>query len=436
MPMTIAQSHAVAAWKWRRLLTKLRNLHRSLALRGIRGTWSHVGRLLSAPAVATPSGPQPQVRAHAPHGASRPLVLVVDAVMPDPARDSGSVRMLEILRLLDELGWQVAFAPDSGRAATSECDLLLSAGVDEVVGVAGATGLPDWLRAKGGRLDAVLLCRHGVAAMHLPLVRQFAPAARVLFDTVDLHFLREQRTAELAHDPHLLKMADRSRQAELRLAANSDVTFVVSPVEQALLARECPQARVALLSNIHSVHGRETGFASRRGLLFVGGFGHPPNRDAAYWLVEEILPQVHRRLPGYPLHLVGEIPKEDRERLARDHVVLHGRVPDLRPFFENSLVSVAPLRAGAGVKGKINSAMSHGVPVVATRVAAEGMYLADGENVLLADTPAQFASAIASLADDAMLWEKLSTNAMDNIRTHFSREQARDVLRAALDSGT
>jgi glycosyltransferase involved in cell wall biosynthesis len=404
----------------------LHGLRRSIVERGLGGTLRQAadGRAAREATTAAPSagGPIPRT--------DGPVILVVDALMPDPTRDSGSVRMLEILMLLRDIGWNVAFAPDSGRATAGERDALRCQGV-EVIGIPGAPPLPGWLEDNRNRLAAAMLCRHEVAAMHFGLVRGTAPQARIAFDTVDLHGLREERTAQVSGDRSLLRVARRSWKVERTLASRSDVTFVVSPVEQELLRKEVPGARVELLSNIHEVVGRTSPFTQRRGMLFVGGFGHPPNRDAAHWLVERILPLLHEQVPAMPLHLVGSIGDEERRLLSREHVHVHGQVADLAPLMEACLVAVAPLRAGAGVKGKVNSAMSHGLPVVATTIAAEGMRLLDGHDVLVADTAAQFAAAIARVAHDQLLWESLSTHGMENIQRHFSRAQARRILLSA-----
>ncbi|KAF1696938.1 glycosyltransferase [Pseudoxanthomonas daejeonensis] len=407
------------------LLRRLRGLRHSLALRGLTGTLLHAIDI-QAGRDATTNAPS---TAQIPLG-NGPAILVIDAVMPDPTRDSGSVRMFGILTLLRDIGWNVVFAPDSGRSTASERDALQRQEI-EVIGIPGSPSLPGWLEDNGNRLGATMLCRHDVAAMHFDLVRALAPRARIAFDTVDLHGLREERTARVSGDRALLRISRRSWNVERKLASRSEVTFVVSPVEQELLRKEVPGARVELLSNIHEVVGRTSSFAQRHGMLFVGGFGHPPNRDAAHWLVERILPLLHEQVPAMPLHLVGAIGGEERRLLEREHVHVHGQVADLTPLMEACLVAVAPLRAGAGVKGKVNSAMSHGLPVVATTIAAEGMHLLDGHDVLVADTAEQFAAAIALLSRDRLLWEGLSRHGMENIQRHFSRAQARRVLESS-----
>ncbi|MDO1527647.1 glycosyltransferase [Fulvimonas sp. R45] len=369
--------------------------------------------------------------AQAVHHDGRRHILIVDALTPDPARDSGSLRLVNIMRLLRELGWRVTFMADNRRADAHGIALLGALGV-RVLCKPWSPPLAAWLKREGALLDAVMLCRHYVAHPHLELVRRLAPRARVLFDTVDLHFLRERRAAEHAGNAALLRQAEASKRRELALIRACDVSFVVSPAECSLLAADVPDARIELLSNVHEVFGRRAGFAPRSGLIFVGGFGHPPNVDAVRWLVEEIYPLIRARRPDIPLHLVGDIPDAQRAALAGPGVHVHGRVPGLEPWMDGCRIALAPLRFGAGVKGKVNMAMSYGLPVVATTLAAEGMQLEDGHDVLLADDARRFADAVLGLYDDEALWLRLSDAGLDNVRRHFSFEAARAALLRAL----
>jgi len=207
---------------------------------------------------------------------------------------------------------------------------------------------------------------------------------------------------------------------------------VVSPVERDLLAEQMPQAQVELLSNVHEIAGRRAGFAAREGLVFVGGFGHPPNEDAVRWLVESIYSRIRAQRPDITLHLIGDIPEAARPALSGEGIRIHGRVADLAPWMDGCRVALAPLRYGAGVKGKVNMAMSYGLPVVATSIAAEGMRLVDGDNALLADDPDAFAQAVLRVYDDETLWLRLSERGLDNVREHFSFDAARATLQRAL----
>ena len=356
-------------------------------------------------------------------------VLVVDALTPQPDRDSGSLRLVNLMRMLREEGMHVVFLP----ANRSHCDgytqALQESGI-EAWYAPYAKRTPAWLREHGPRFDSVLLCRHYVASEFLPLVRRHAPQARVLFDTVDLHYLRERRAAEFSGDATLLRAAQRTRTRELAVIAGADTTLVVSAAERALLAVDAPQARVEVLSNLHEVAGAGLPFAQRRDLIFVGGFRHPPNVDAVRWFIDDVFPRVRTALPEVAFHCIGgDVPAEIRARADRDGVVVHGHVADIAPYMDGCRVSVAPLRFGAGVKGKVNLAMAHGQPVVATTCAVEGMHLADGRDVLVADDAAAFAERIVRLYQDQSLWERLAQAGLENVRAHFSVDAARATVK-------
>ena len=372
-----------------------------------------------------------------PHRAARHRcrhrVLVLDACTPTPDRDSGSVRMTALMRLLLEEGCSLAFFPESQAHDGDYTRALQALGV-EAWWQPALGALPDWLRRHGPGLDLVIASRHYVLAPVLPLLRAQAPQARLVFDTVDLHFLRERREAELAGDPARLRAAGRTRRSELALIAAADETWVVSPAEATLLAGEAPGARVRVLSNIHEVPARAVpGWHARRGLLFVGSYRHPPNVDAALWMAEDVLPLLRADGADVELHLVGAgAPPEVQALGQRPGVRFHDFVPDLQPLLDGCRVSVAPLRYGAGVKGKVNQALAHGLPVVATACAVEGMHLRPGEDVLVADDAAGFAAAVRRLHEDPALWQRLSQAGQENTRRHFSPEAARAVIRELL----
>jgi len=362
----------------------------------------------------------------------RGRILIVDACTPEPDKDSGSVRMLNLMRLLVAEGWKVSFLPENRQYLPRYTAELQQLGV-EVLYLPWIADVPGWFAEHGPHLDAVILSRHYVASAFLPLVEAYAPRARRIFDTVDLHYLREERAARVdGNDPELARLAANTKRAELALVRACDVTLVVSPVEQALLAAEVPGARVEVLSNVHEVAGCKRGFAERRDLWFVGGFQHPPNIDAVRWFITEVWPQVQEELPEARFHVVGSKMPESMRALAGNGVEIHGHVEDLSPFLDGCRISIAPLRYGAGVKGKINQAMAHGQPVVATSIAVEGMHLVDGEEVLVADTPTAFAAAIVRLYRDEALWERLSQAGMANVARHFSFDAARAALARVL----
>lgn len=356
-------------------------------------------------------------------------VLLLDACTPTPDRDSGSVRMLALMRVLREEGCAVTFFAENRAHDGRYTEAIQQLGV-EAWWQAPLGDVPRWLAKHGRRFDTVIVSRHYVLSPLLPLLRLHAPRAAIVFDTVDLHHLREQREAELSGDAAQLRGAARTRKLELGLIASCDRTWVVSEAEKTLLAEEIPQAHVDVVSNIHRVHGAGLPWQQRKDLLFVGSYRHPPNVDAALWLAQEILPRIREKLPEATLNLVGGDAPEAVSALGDlPGIRFHGYLPDLQPLLEGARVGLAPLRYGAGVKGKVNQSLAHGLPVVATLCAVEGMHLVDGRDVLVADDPAEFADAVVRLYGDEALWQQLSQGGLENTRQHFSDEPVRAVLR-------
>ena len=388
--------------------------------------WAHaLPRQLPAGALPTPA------RMHR----DRPQVLVIDALTPQPDRDSGSVRLVNLMRLLRQEGAHVVFLPANRSADGAYTQALQALGI-ECWHAPWARGIPAWLRAHGPRFHAAMVSRHYVASEFFPLLRLHAPQARLLFDTVDLHFLRERRAAELAGDAASLRAADGTRARELALVGMADTTFVVSEAERLLLATEAPGADVRVLSNLHRLPTPGPGREGRRDLLFVGGFRHPPNVDAVRWFVEAVFPRVRAALPGIRFHCIGgDVPPTIAALAGIEGVQVYGHVPDLQPWLHGCVAAVAPLRYGAGVKGKVNEAMAHGLPVVGTPAAVEGMHLVDGHDVLVAGDAAAFAAAIVRLHGDADLWTRLARHGRDNVARHFSPDAARAVVRSAFALG-
>ena len=365
----------------------------------------------------------------------QPQVLIVDALTPQPDRDSGSLRLVNLMRVLIDEGAHVVFLPVNLKPDDPYTAALQGLGV-ECWHEPQASGISAWLGTHGARFDVAMVSRHYVASELLPLLRKYAPKARVLLDTVDLHYLRERRAAEFSGNGSALRAAMRTRELELGLIGKTDATLVVSEIERNLLAVDAPSATVRVLSNIHETSANGPAWPQRNDLLFVGGFRHPPNVDAVLWFAREVFPRIRAASPGMQFHCIGgDVPTEVQALSGIDGVRIHGHVPDLQPWLEACRVSVAPLRYGAGVKGNVNQAMAHGLPVVATSPAVEGMHLVDGQDALVADDADGFADAVLRLHGDEALWNLIAENGRANVARHFSMDAARDVVRELLLSG-
>lgn len=424
------------SYQLHRLGSRLHRMRLALHARGWRGLARRLSHgatpgMADAPRPASTRPSAPAAPATPRDGAAR--ILVVDVTTPRPDRDSGSQRAFNLMRLLADAGHAVDFLPDDGADAGRYTDALRATGVRVLLGP-GIGGF-GWLRRHLADYAAIVASRYHLAEALVPLARSVAPDTVLVLDTVDLHFLREQREAELRGDRTLLRLSHSTRRRELGVISSVDATWVVSDAERVLLQAQAPGARVHVVPNILEPIADVAPPAGRHGLLFVGGSGHPPNVDAIAWLLDDIVPRLATRLPGCTLHVAGPGTAELVAGRAPGRVVAHGHVADLSPLLSACRAGVAPLRFGAGVKGKVNLYMAHGLPCVATACAAEGMHLRDGEDALIADDADAFVDAIARLHGDDGLWATLSANGRRNVQRHFSFEAAREAVAATFAKG-
>ncbi|MBE2293140.1 MAG: glycosyltransferase [Xanthomonadaceae bacterium] len=362
-------------------------------------------------------------------------ILIVDEAVPTPDRDSASLRQFNLLRMLRGHGAHVAFLP-TGLAHGGAATLALQQLGVETWYAPFVRSTAAWLRANAARFDVIVVTRHHLAAALLPLLRQHAPQARRVLDTVDLHYLREGRGARLSGDAAALRAAEATRDRELAAMAAADLVLVVSDEERAQLAQDAPGVRVDVLSNLHEVAGPGADFGIRRDLVFVGGFRHPPNADAVLWFAQDVFPTIRERLPQVRFHCIGsDPPAQVRALAALPGIEVHGHLPDITAYMDGARVAVAPLRFGAGVKGKVNLSMAHGQPVVATSCAVEGMHLHDGVDVAVADDPAAFADAVVALYTDRGRWERQARAGLESVARHFSLEAAEAAVQRVFLSG-
>ena len=336
-----------------------------------------------------------------------PHVLVVDHRVPTPDRDSGSLRMFTMIESLREIGCRVTFLPDNREAFWPYTRDLQRLGVEVLY---PPVDLGAEIAALGPNLSLVLLSRPHVASRWLDLVRELAPNARVAYDTVDLHWLREARRVALngSTSPGIELKSAALRELELALIRATDTTLVVTEAEREQVRLDVPDADVRVLPNVHPLSARVAPFDARAGLLFVGGFEHTPNVDAVLTLVNDVMPLVWRENPELRLTVVGADAPPEIRALASANVRVPGWVPDLEPLLSSALALVAPLRYGAGLKGKVTQALAAGLPVVTTPIGAEGLDASDGEQLLIGADAEELAARTIRVVSDRELWGQLS----------------------------
>lgn len=354
-----------------------------------------------------------------------PRIIVFDNLVPTPDRDSGSLRMFMLLKSLTEWG-QPVFVPLYGSSSPEYEKLLGKEGIE-------TAPLTDYKKLlKEREFHAAILSHPDAASQLLASIRRTDHRIKIIYDTVDLHFLRYEREHRLTGDAGAAKAASRYRRLETRLAEASDQVWCITPEEKEVLGQAVPSAKIEVVPNIHAPQSRGRTFDQRHGLLFIGGFLHRPNSDAVHHLVRHIYPLVRQALPEAKLYVVGGGVTPEIAAYDSTDVRIMGYVPDVNPLFDSCRLFVAPLRYGAGMKGKVGQALSHGLPVVTTVIGAEGIGLKHDHEAMIADEPRFFAEAIVRLYRDRELWQRLSDNGYNHIEKRFAPQVVGEKIRAAI----
>jgi glycosyltransferase involved in cell wall biosynthesis len=346
--------------------------------------------------------------------------VVAQTRVPEVDRDSGSQQVSLYIEWLRERGWSVDFIAVNTDGAQHHAHRLRQLGVPTYIGHAEAK---EALSAE--RFDLAVLAFWEPASQLLPVIRATSPGARVIVDTVDLHFLREARRV-LGSGSRLDDAYGTRLARELNVYRDADAVITPSPLEADLLAHFLEGARIRDLPLAKTVTHSELPFDKRRGMFFAGNFRHLPNGEAVEYLCREILPLLDPALLAEnPLTVVGS--KLDDKIRAHGRGVagvrMIGWVPSIEPYLGSARVSVAPLLHGAGVKGKVIEAMLHGTPVVTSPIGAEGVALRNGEHAMIAETPKDHAAAIAELLTSSEQWQRIADAAFDFASARHSPER-------------
>jgi len=347
-------------------------------------------------------------------------VLFVDATTVTPDQDAGSVLVFNYMKIFMEMGYKVTFAPSHLAYDSVYTPELQRVGI-ECLYTPYVASIKTYLKKNGGCFDVIFLARADIADLHIESVKRFCPRAFVIFDTEDLHFLREMR--EIA-----LRSVEKRRAQELSIMGKADLTIVTSQSEYQLLKDEIPGRKIENINPPWEVPGAGRKFEERRDIAFIGGFRHPPNVDAVKYFIRKIYPEIKKKIPGICCYIIGSRVTAEILGMASEDIIVTGYVKDLSEYLNTLRLTVVPLRFGSGVKGKIITSLGYGVPVVSTSMGAEGMGLENGKDILIADDPAEFASAVERLYTDRSLWYRLSENGVEKIKKEYSLDSARKRL--------
>ena len=358
-------------------------------------------------------------------------VLVIDHYVPHFDKDAGSRSTYQYLQLLVQSGFNVKFLGDNFFKHEPYTSVLQGMGIEVLHGTYYERNWEKWLRGHAGYVDVVYMMRPHIAGRYVDVVNTLKPRPRTIYFGHDLHYLRLQRQFELHPDKNLAADKVYWERKEYALFEKFDQIYYPSQIEvDEILARNpnLPVKAIPLYA-FDQFEDEPPEFSSREGLIFVGGFNHPPNSDGLLWFVNEVFPTVLESLPDLQLYIVGSNMPDEIKRLESSNIKVEGFLSDeaLGELYRRIRMSVVPLRFGAGIKGKVLDAMQKGIPVATTSIGAEGIPNA-GTNLLVEDVSADFANRIVESYGDLEMLERHSIAGLDTIAKHFSTDAVLKVI--------
>ncbi len=349
-------------------------------------------------------------------------ILIIDHKIPEYDKDAGSNTILGYIKIMAESGLNILFISDDRKITEPYCKALKDIGVNVFY---GPFNFKRWIKKNGGKIDYVLLSRPYTALRHIDNIGRFS-GAKLYYYTHDLHFLRELRKFNISRNKKDYNNFKKFKAIEYYIFEKSDIVLTPSVQEKEYLDEDFKNIVVFppyYYDSFLDKYRISGSFKKRTDIMFLGNFDHKPNVDAVLWFSEKIFPVIKEKIPSIKLYVIGANPTDAVIKLSENEdIAVTGYVNDLTEYFEKARVFIAPLRYGAGIKGKIITALYYGIPVVSTSVGMEGIGLINFENILIADEPESFADYVSLAYSDEKLWSSLSYNSMNFVENNYNKD--------------
>jgi len=356
-------------------------------------------------------------------------IIFFSGIFPEHDKDSGSNRLKEIIEGFYDLGYLVTIVSKNTLFENPYIERYLRMGISVFYEHDDKISTEKYIENQKLNPEKVWFYGPNSMKKYFNTIEKNFSDSKTIFDMIDVHFLRYKRALEL--HPNRISIIKRYKKyffIETQIAKNVDLVVAISDIEKKVMSEYLDEAKIITISNIHypkTQFADVKSFEDKSDLIFIGS-AHTPNIDAIYYIYQEIMPLVWEKLPGVNLKIVGNV-NEHINDINHPNVQFLGYVQNIEEIFNDVKMMVAPLRYGAGVKGKIGQAFEYYLPVVTTEIGAEGMFLENGENALIADDALNFANSIIELYQNKSLWEKLSNNSEKSLYP-FSKEKLRETI--------
>lgn len=362
-------------------------------------------------------------------------ILIIGTVWPEPDSSAAGSRMLQLIEVFQSQGWKITFA-----SAASDSEFAFdvgSLGIRKVKIELNSSSFDKFVAEL--KPDIVMFDRFMIEEQFGWRVTESCPDALRILDTIDLHCLRIARHKALKEKRGFIPadlMSDTAKR-EIASILRCDISLMISDFEMNLL-REHFKIDIALLHYVPFLLdginrddiSRWPGFEDRKHFISIGNFLHEPNWNAVQYLKEEIWPLIRKELPAAQLHVYGAYSTQKVDQLndPKEGFIIKGRADNAMEVMRNAKICLAPLRFGAGIKGKLAEAMQCGTASVTTTVGSEGMHGKYEWNGSIANTPSEIAAAAVKLYSDKNLWQQAQMNGIAIINNFYKKETLSSVL--------
>ncbi|MBL4780849.1 MAG: glycosyltransferase [Porticoccaceae bacterium] len=356
--------------------------------------------------------------------------IFIDNNLPMPDRASADLRMFTIVRLLSKQGHDCHYFVLDASAFKKKYSQVNFSRYKSDLETAG-------VRVHIKNLDKTLLDHQFdmiyfkyfyPAEKRIDKFRLLQPKAKIVIDSVDLVYARLFAKAELEKNDLFFDEATQTKQRELATYKKADLTITITAEDTDTLLRDESSINTFIIPNIHEIYNKEETKTENPSLVFIGIFSHDPNVDAVLYFHQEIWPQLLAKHPDIHWYIVGGNAPPEINQLSDDSITVTGYVPETLPYLKKCWISIAPLRFGAGMKGKVGEAMAAGIPVVTTEFGAQGLAVTNEKELIIYTSTNDCIKQISDLLLDNSARLKIGRQGLDFIDSNYSPNKVSNIL--------
>ncbi|PWK17923.1 glycosyltransferase family 4 protein [Xanthomarina spongicola] len=355
-------------------------------------------------------------------------LLIIGFVWPEPNSSAAGSRMLQLIDLFKSENYNITFATPCSKS--DNAFNLETIEVKQVSIELNHSSFDDFIKKLNP--NVVLFDRFMMEEQFGWRVTEQCPNALRILDTEDLHGLRKGRQLALKEGKpfNLEYLFNNTSKREIASIYRCDLSLIISEAEMEILKSDfkVPDTLLCylpfMIEKISKAEiKKQSGFNSRQHFITIGNFLHEPNYNAILYLKETIWPLVRKQLPKAELHIYGAYVSQKVNQLhnQKEGFLIKGFAEEVSKVMQEAKVCLAPIRFGAGLKGKLIDAMQHGTPCVTTNIGAEGMFGEFEPNGFIEDNPQEFADKCVALYENEILWNEKQQNGFEIINKRFQK---------------